>query len=367
MAPHISCNKQFNIVENEYYQPPQELMNLPLVVNGIAAPFGPEVVVMHLFDAEEFNDGLDPVDFDGAVHHIDGSGVHDIDDDVGGSIDGDVFSVVHADHVNKVFTDEKDTSNLPVTTSLLYPARCLSPLSSRVKSILAGMVMILVVFSLYNIDLYGTPHDNAAAVVKKFGDTTAVYVFYKYDDFIRFKTIMDERRNKMTGEIAGGTGSLKKSTKRQCFVRTKFNYDPFKDSNIPGDRDVPYYGGDILYIGNVDNDSWWCTNVNIVQEATNTSKHCILHVSDHAIKCLITTDLYPIAIFIKPCDAKWIINNIGNEANEECVQQMYEKSLRIEQQFGHVVTDIVEEETLTNVYDRICDVIDLNFFCFVFY
>ncbi|CAF4584049.1 unnamed protein product, partial [Rotaria sp. Silwood2] len=338
MAPHISCNKQFNIVENEYYQPPQELMNLPLVVNGIAAPFGPEVVVMHLFDAEEFNDGLDPVDFDGAVHHIDGSGVHDIDDDVGGSIDGDVFSVVHADHVNKVFTDEKDTSNLPVTTSLLYPARCLSPLSSRVKSILAGMVMILVVFSLYNIDLYGTPHDHAAAVVKKFGDTTAVYVFYKYDDFIRFKTIMDERRNKMTGEIAGGTGSLKKSTKRQCFVRTKFNYDPFKDSNIPGDRDVPYYGGDILYIGNVDNDSWWCTNVNIVQEATNTSKHCILHVSDHAIKCLITTDLYPIAIFIKPCDAKWIINNIGNEANEECVQQMYEKSLRIEQQFGHVVT-----------------------------
>ncbi|CAF1470067.1 unnamed protein product [Rotaria sordida] len=215
-------------------------MYLPLVFNGVAAPIGPEVVVMNLFDAEEFDDGLHPVDFDGAVHHIDDSGgVHDIDDDVGGSIDGnvigningdvvgvggssvdgDVDGVIHADHVDNVFTNEKNTNNLIVTASLLSSARCLSPLSSRIESILAGMVVILVVFSLYNIDLYGTPHDHAAAVVKKFGDTTVVYVFYKYDDFIRFKTIMDERRNKMTGDIAGSTSSLKTSTKRQCFVR----------------------------------------------------------------------------------------------------------------------------------------------------
>jgi hypothetical protein len=45
------------------------------------------------------------------------------------------------------------------------------------------------------------------------------YVIYWYIDFIRFENRIDERRSKMTGEIAGSTGSLKTSKKRQFFVR----------------------------------------------------------------------------------------------------------------------------------------------------
>ena len=47
----------------------------------------------------------------------------------------------------------------------------------------------------------------------------------------------------MTGEIAGSTGSLKTSTKRQFFVRAEFDYDPSKDPSIPGDRGLSFRAG----------------------------------------------------------------------------------------------------------------------------
>lgn len=67
---------------------------------------------------------------------------------------------------------------------------------------------------------------------------------------------------------------------------------------------------------------------------------------------------------------------MGEEANEERAQQIYEKSVKIEQQFGDVLTGrnldlssgsslsvlaclaVIDEETLGDVYDRICDVIE---------
>jgi hypothetical protein len=67
---------------------------------------------------------------------------------------------------------------------------------------------------------------------------------------------------------------------------------------------------------------------------------------------------------------------MGEEANEERAQQMYEKSIKIEQQFGDVLTSkkkprnnsficssffllaVIEDETLSDVYDHICEVID---------
>jgi len=49
---------------------------------------------------------------------------------------------------------------------------------------------------------------------------------------------------------------------------------------------------------------------------------------------------------------------MGQEASEERAQLMFDKSTKIEQQFGDSMTAIVEEETLNDVYDRICDIID---------
>jgi len=51
-------------------------------------------------------------------------------------------------------------------------------------------------------------------------------------------------------------------------------------------------------------------------------------------------------------------DNMGEEANEERAQQIYEKSLKIEQQFGDVLTAVLEDETLSDVYDHLCEIID---------
>jgi hypothetical protein len=70
---------------------------------------------------------------------------------------------------------------------------------------------------------------------------------------------------------------------------------------------------------------------------------------------------------------------MGVEANEERAQKIYDKALKIEQQFGDVLTGertkflwlfslikrfysfilaVVNEDSLNNVYDRICEIID---------
>ncbi len=53
-----------------------------------------------------------------------------------------------------------------------------------------------------------------------------------------------------------------------------------------------------------------------------------------------------------------IRDNMGEETSEERAQQMYEKSIKIEQQFGDVLTTVIEDETLSDVYDHICEIID---------
>ena len=92
------------------------------------------------------------------------------------------------------------------------------------------------ILSVNNIDLRGASHEDAATVLKNCGESADLHVVYKLDgectestevghdgcsplDFVRFENRIDERRSKMTGEIAGSTGSLKTSTKRQFFVR----------------------------------------------------------------------------------------------------------------------------------------------------
>ncbi|CAF4682646.1 unnamed protein product, partial [Rotaria magnacalcarata] len=48
------------------------------------------------------------------------------------------------------------------------------------------------------------------------------------------------------------------------------------------------------------------TSVSAVREVANASKHCILDVSGHAIRRLITAGMFPVAIYVKPRDVKWI-------------------------------------------------------------
>lgn len=100
------------------------------------------------------------------------------------------------------------------------------------------------------------------------------------------------------------------------------------------------------------------TSVNAVRDVAKSSKHCILDVSGHAIRRLINAGLYPIVIYVKPRDVKWILDNMGEEPNDERAHQMFDKATKIEQQFGDHLTVTIEEETLAEVYNRVCEVIE---------
>jgi len=113
------------------------------------------------------------------------------------------------------------------------------------------------ILAVNNIDLREASYEDAASVLKNCGDTANLLVINKYNDFVRLVNRNDERRKKMTSEIAGSTGSLKTSTKRQFFVRAEFDYDPARDPSLPGGPGLSFRTGDILYVTNAADDSWW--------------------------------------------------------------------------------------------------------------
>ncbi|CAF1354687.1 unnamed protein product [Rotaria sordida] len=100
------------------------------------------------------------------------------------------------------------------------------------------------------------------------------------------------------------------------------------------------------------------TSVNAVREVAYASKHCVLDVSGRAIKRLMRAGLYPIAIYVKPRDIKWILDNMGQEVNENQAKLIYDKSNEIEEHFGDLFTVTIDEENLSDVYDRIREIID---------
>ena len=67
------------------------------------------------------------------------------------------------------------------------------------------------------------------------------------------------------------------------------------------------------------------------------NKHCILDVSGYAIKRLQVASLYPIALFIKPKTVEFIREQ-NKRITEEQAQKMYDRALKLEQEFGEYFT-----------------------------
>lgn len=54
----------------------------------------------------------------------------------------------------------------------------------------------------------------------------------------------------------GSTGTLITKHKKSLFVRALFDYDPTKDSGLPG-KGLTFHYGDILHVTNASDDEWW--------------------------------------------------------------------------------------------------------------
>lgn len=142
------------------------------------------------------------------------------------------------------------------------------------------------IISVNGIDLIQATHEQAAEILKNAGNQVSIVTQYRPDAYERFQSKINERREQMLNSasslhnqmpsnggslsnlnpnghsfqnisnIPHGSGTLITKHKKTLFVRALFDYDPAKDSGLPG-KGLPFHYGDILHVINASDDEWW--------------------------------------------------------------------------------------------------------------
>lgn len=100
------------------------------------------------------------------------------------------------------------------------------------------------------------------------------------------------------------------------------------------------------------NDNLYGTSVASVREVAEKGKHCILDVSGNAIKRLQIAGLMPIAILIKPQSVAALMD-MNKKLNKDQAKEMFEKNLKLEQEFIEYFTAIVTGDTYEEIYAKV--------------
>lgn len=104
-----------------------------------------------------------------------------------------------------------------------------------------------------DVDIRMATHEQAAVALKSAGDNVEITALYRPDEYSRFEAKIHELREQMMNT---STGSLRTTQKKMLYVRALFDYDPSKDSGLPG-RGLSFHYGDILHVTNASDDEWW--------------------------------------------------------------------------------------------------------------
>ncbi|KAM3827489.1 disks large homolog 3 isoform 2-T2 [Vipera latastei] len=105
------------------------------------------------------------------------------------------------------------------------------------------------------------------------------------------------------------------------------------------------------------NDNLYGTSVQSVRAVAERGKHCILDVSGNAIKRLQQAQLYPIAIFIKPKSIEALMEMNRRQTYEQA-NKVFDKAMKLEQEFGEYFTAIVQGDSLEEIYSKIKQIIE---------
>ncbi|XP_052214456.1 disks large homolog 1-like isoform X2 [Dreissena polymorpha] len=98
------------------------------------------------------------------------------------------------------------------------------------------------------------------------------------------------------------------------------------------------------------------TSVASVKEVAEKGKHCILDVSGNAIKRLQVANLYPVAILVKPKTVESIME-MNKRITEEQARLTYDRTVKLEQEFGEYFTAVVQGDTASEIYAKVKEVI----------
>uniref|UniRef100_A0A3P9KIV0 Discs, large homolog 2 (Drosophila) n=1 Tax=Oryzias latipes TaxID=8090 RepID=A0A3P9KIV0_ORYLA len=107
------------------------------------------------------------------------------------------------------------------------------------------------------------------------------------------------------------------------------------------------------------NDNLYGTSVQSVKYVAERGKHCILDVSGNAIKRLQVAQLFPIAIFIKPKSVESLLD-MNKRLSEEQARKMFDRAMKLEQEFGEFFTAMVQGDSLEDMYNQCKQVIEEN-------
>ena len=110
------------------------------------------------------------------------------------------------------------------------------------------------VLSVNGTDLTVATHAQAAAALKGAGQTVSLVVAFRPEEYHRFEAKIQDMREHMVHNAS--TGTLRTTQKKQFHVRSLIDYDPTKDSGLPG-RGLGFRFGDILHVVNASDDEWW--------------------------------------------------------------------------------------------------------------
>nr|XP_061793411.1 disks large homolog 3-like isoform X3 [Nerophis lumbriciformis] len=100
------------------------------------------------------------------------------------------------------------------------------------------------------------------------------------------------------------------------------------------------------------NENLYGTSILSVRTVAERGKHCILDVSGNAIKRLQQAQLYPIAIFIKPKSIEALMEMNKRQTYEQA-NKVFDKAVKLEQDFGEFFTAIVQGDSLEEIYNKI--------------
>ncbi|KAM6299943.1 disks large homolog 3 isoform 2-T2 [Aegotheles albertisi] len=113
------------------------------------------------------------------------------------------------------------------------------------------------ILSVNGVNLRNATHEQAAAALKRAGQTVTIIAQYRPEEYSRFESkIHDLREQMMNSSMSSGSGSLRTSEKRSLYVRALFDYDRTRDSCLPS-QGLSFSYGDILHVVNASDDEWW--------------------------------------------------------------------------------------------------------------
>ncbi|NXN05938.1 DLG3 protein, partial [Sylvia borin] len=113
------------------------------------------------------------------------------------------------------------------------------------------------ILSVNGVNLRNATHEQAAAALKRAGQTVTIIAHPVPTEYSRFESkIHDLREQMMNSSMSSGSGSLRTSEKRSLYVRALFDYDRTRDSCLPS-QGLSFSYGDILHVINASDDEWW--------------------------------------------------------------------------------------------------------------